>query len=64
MFLYDLARELHMTLGDLLDRADAAELTGWAAYFRADRERTERARMEAEVEAGARAGVQEAFGRS
>ncbi|MBI3936764.1 MAG: hypothetical protein HY323_07285 [Betaproteobacteria bacterium] len=59
MFLFDLARELHMTVGDLLGRVTMGELALWAAYYAADAARRERWRMEAEVYGAAQAGLGE-----
>ena len=32
-FCFDLARELKMPVGELLDRMDSRELTEWMAYY-------------------------------
>ncbi len=40
-FYFALARELKMTVSDLLERTDSAELTEWRAYFKAENTKPE-----------------------
>ena len=59
MFLFDLAREWHMSLGELLGRVTMGEIALWAAYYSADAARRERWRQEAELDADAQKRLQE-----
>lgn len=48
-----------MTVGELLSRTTAAELTEWAAYFLVERELQEEQRRQDELEREARQGAQD-----
>lgn len=42
MFCFSLARELHMTVRELLLTTDAQEIAEWAAFFELEREAMEK----------------------
>lgn len=46
MFIFSLARELHMTVARLLSELDAHELAEWKAYFRIESEKYEKPKDE------------------
>lgn len=50
-----LARELKMTVADLLGRMSARELAAWQAFVRLEAEEARRAELAAKAETGVRA---------